>query len=70
MEIEIEPKNCKFCKLKTKCDHKDNSDRRSRKQNGHLRRQVKRCEPRFCPLNRIKIEFETSKYNYKGGKKI
>ena len=42
---------CKFCNSYNKtCTHKDNTDIRSRKTKGHLRRMPKRCETKFCPL--------------------
>lgn len=69
----MEKHECKFYKTNGGtggCDHRDNNDIQSRLQNGHLRRLPKRCEPRFCPYNKVKIEFETSKYCRKGGKKI
>lgn len=60
-KMGIDPKECNFFKMCNKimcCDHKDNSDNRSRKMSGRMRKCTKRCEPKFCPFNKIKLEFE------------
>ncbi|HJX50259.1 MAG TPA: hypothetical protein VJ438_02240 [Candidatus Nanoarchaeia archaeon] len=72
VEVPKQMEMCKFLKLNgynRYCTHKDNLDIRSKKQNGHLRNQPKRCSKDLCPLLLVKGGNKTQNGKHKRNRK-